>query len=143
MGGGGSRGHGRWKCVPKKRISPQMIAFALLLVSTGNLMLAVVPSAGMDGADSGGGGGGGGAVGSDRSGGGGGGGGDGDGLGELGEAVVDDGGKHAPVSCAGLPIDEADECLRERNSRMAERDARRKKGGGGGGGAPEVGLYTS
>ena len=128
----GSGHGGRW--LPK-RVSPQMIAFALLLVSTVNLMVAVVPNAGDDGdgGDGGGddGGGGGGVnvnVNVD------------DGLGELGESVaVDDGNgnRHAPISCSSLPIEEADECLRERDRRIAEREARRKKekGGGGGGGA--------
>ena len=134
-----------------KRVSPQVLAFALLLVSTVNLMLAVVPSAGddIDDGDGGSGGSGGGMDGdgsSARRGAGAGagdvnvnsnnnGGGD-DGLGELGEmAVVVDGDankQHAPISCSSLPIDEADECLRDRDRRIAEREARRKRGGGGG-----------
>lgn len=106
------------------RISPQVLAVALLLVSTVNLMFAVVPGAGNDAAteeDAGDYGG--------KSG--------DDGLGELGElAVVEDGSEsesdRRAVSCSSLPIEEADECLRERERRVAEREARRKKGGGAG-----------
>jgi hypothetical protein len=108
------------------------MAFALLLVSTANLMLAVVPSAGdeddIDATSAGGGGrgavnvGGGGSSGSND-----------DGLGELGAVPAEaDEHERAAVSCASLPIDETDECLRDRDRRAAEREMRRKKGAGTG-----------
>jgi len=148
MGGGGSApspAHGRplphrlLSRLPK-RVSPQTFAFALLLVSTVNLMFASynvntsreVEGGGGSGADVDGeirrGGGGEGGVGGGSGGGGG-------GLGELGEVEIPDDAsdeREERVSCPSLQdIDERDECLRERAARTAERearDARRAKG---------------
>ena len=119
------------------RVSPQALAFALLLVSTGNLLVSVVPGGGVGGdwtdammtsrttnddegpppVDGG------------------------DGLGELGELGVSGGGgedasdersARGGVSCHALAtVEEVDECLRERERRAAEREARRRKSGGG------------